>query len=89
MIDQNIGQFYVSMNNSLVVNEQEGISEAENDLLGYFFRHFVSIILHEIFFEIALLAELKNQVVIVGRLESIMKMHDISMTDPFDDINLF
>ena len=77
------------MDNALIVNEQERISEAENNLLGDFFRNFIAVVLHQVSFEIALLAELKNQVVIVGCLESIMKMHDISMTDPFDYIYLF
>lgn len=87
-LQQNIGQLDIPMRDAPRVQVGDSLPNTAYDLLDIFEGQQIAYVLLEVFLKIALLTEFEDEVVVVGRLESLVQFDDVGMVYVLDDQHL-
>lgn len=87
-VEHHIGEFEVSMHHLVFAQNLEPIHHLLQKIDGLFFRQELSRLLIYVMFEVASVAILKDQIVVIGRLEKVIQMHDVRMVNVHHNAHL-
>jgi hypothetical protein len=78
-LKQNICQLYISVNNTFGMDFFDSVPDTKYNLLDYLFWYLRPIVFFKVLFKIAFFAKLKHKVIVVGRLQAVVKLYDLRM----------